>query len=177
MNKCLTKFYMKNFCWFYVQIHNYLKQFYSFFASNDTIENDTDSPYKSQLNYHVYDITHDIIKLRYFILNKEHKVCVPRKFSNNLKQIYDNICINHGNCHHMLEYPILDATLNENTDITERLCQYLGHKGSHIIYAHPIKIAWILTPNELKNFQVLTIITDQCKNLTYYDVNEVIMIM
>lgn len=185
--KCFMRFYSNNFCYFYVNMRLFFINLFSVFSGkyssngNNKHHSNTlydDEPGKFQLNYHIYDITHDIIKLRYFILNKEHKICIPRVYSSasNIRQIYNNISAKNAAVHQMLEYPILDATLNDNIDLTERLCQYIGHEGNHILYAHPIKIAWILTPNEITIFERLCIITDKCKSMTYYDINDIIII-
>lgn len=178
-SRCFMRFYSNSFCWWYVNIRNFFVNLFGKEKTNSTLyDNDSNNTGKFKLNYHIYDITHDIIKLRYFIANKEHKICIPRVLgsASNIRQIYNNISAKNSNLHQMLEYPILDATLNDNIDLTERLCQYLGHEGSHIIYAHPIKIAWILTPHEIPEFEKLSIITDKCKNITYYDINDIIII-
>ena len=197
--ECLLRFYTNNFCWWYANMRNtflYLVDTNRLNRLNrlnqlnqnrhNVHETHPDETGKFKLNYHIYDISNDIIKLRYFVANKEHKICVPRSLCHNnmgningeysIKQIYDEISSKNSHLRQMLEYPILDATLNDGVDLTERLCQYLGHQGSHMIYGHGIKIKWILTPHEIPEFEKLTVLTDKCKTITYTHTDDTILL-
>ena len=188
---CLLRFYSNNFCWWYVRFWKKpLLMHYD--PKNNQNSHDNDNKQDSsciysaetetgqfQFNYHIYDISNDIIKLRYFVSNKEHKICVPRHLAtgqSSMKQIYDQISSNFKLMRQMLEYPILDATLNDSVDITERLCQYLGHQGLHLIHGHSVKIKWILTPHEIPEFKKLCVLTDKCKTIIYTNINDFILL-
>lgn len=68
---------------------------------------------------------------------------------------------------------LLDATLNGEFNITDRINKYLGNCGDHIQHldSNP-KIKWLLTPDEVKNFKKLQILTSECKNIDYDNVDE-----
>ena len=73
----------------------------------------------------------------------------------------------------MEQTALLDATLNGEKNITDRVNKYLGNCGDHIheLESSP-KIRWLLTPDEVRDFKKLQILTADCQNIDYENVDE-----
>ena len=121
---------------------------------------------------HTYDMINDIIKLHYVMHGKDHKICLDRRHNvSNIEQIYYELTLKNLGSPQIMQYPVLDAIMNDHIDMTERLNTYLGHQGIHL-KINQLKIKWILSPTELETFKKLCVLTDNCEYITYMDVNE-----
>lgn len=164
LKKCLCRLYKNYFCPYYMGIQKY-------FYGNDILEENR-SNYRLQ---HIYDLLADIIKLQYYIKGKKYTLCIPRENAENVFQTYIDIIQRHNNPKQISYHNIMDSTLNEKIDLTDRVNEYLGIKGSHLKYGN-IKIKWLLTLEELMNFKELVIVTNDCEEIKYTDVNDNILL-
>ena len=125
--------------------------------------------------YHVYDLLNDIIRLEYYKNGQKYSLCIPRNESNNLYQLYFDIIGKNTESREMIDNLIMDATLNGDIDITDRINEYLGYKGCHLD-KYELKIKWLLSVDELSTFKNLIILTNDFKELNYVNVDDSIVL-
>ena len=126
---------------------------------------------------HLFNISNDILKLRYNIQNRSHYICLSRdRTLQDIKDIYEQVTNNSSSNLSMIDYPVMMAKLNGKTDITDRINNHLGNEGSHLRYGDRVRVRYILTPKELFEFESLNIITNQFQSLNYNNINDEIIL-
>ena len=114
--------------------------------------------------YHIYDITKDIIMLEYSLKGIKYTLCIPRKSSVSVPKIYRKIVADHDKSGLFESHIVMDAILDNDIDITDRINQYVGPNGEHLKYG-PIQLHWFLSNDELRSFKRLEIITNDFKRV------------
>ncbi len=124
--------------------------------------------------YHIYDIVQDIIRLEYTEKGNRYTLCFPIEKYKEIIPAYTKIIdenISSGNV--MTEHSVIDATMNGDICITDRVNRYLGNNARHIKYC-PIEIQWILTAQEIIDFKDLTVMLGNCDEIQYLKVTDTI---
>ena len=164
--------------WFYTLYTNYFCRIYSHCRrALDTYWYTSSEKEKSlETGDHVYDISSDVLKLIYFVRGNAHKICVSRERSrNDIQKIYDVVC-RQSSDHLLVEYPVIYAAFNDSVDITQRVNSYLGNRGCHLEFGDSIKIRWILTPEEAKEFRKLSLFTCNMEDKEFFDIDDTVII-
>ena len=132
---------------------------------------------KDKVKVHTYDISSDILKLVYFVQGNAHKICISRDRSKDeIQKIYERIKSSSTNTL-MQQYPVIYAQFNDEVDITDRLNQYLGNGGCHLkISGEKIKLRWILTDDEIKEFKKIKIFTDKLVQYEFVNVDDIVLL-
>ena len=160
IRQIIFSFYQNYFCYAYSQI------------KKSVCKRSKKKTLQPENSHHLYDISADVLKLIYFVQGNAHKICISRdKPRKDIRQIYQNITENHKNQTY-LEYPVIYAQFNDSIDITERVNSYLGNRGCHLELGENIKIRWILTPTEIKEFRKLSLFTSNMKDIEFFDIDE-----
>jgi len=119
-----------------------------------------------------YDINNDIIKINYKYKDNKYVLCIKRTFAEfNLSDVYDKLLSQTS----IIEGAIMDATLNDETNLTDRVNSFLGNNGCHLEYTK-LKVRWLLTPEEIGSFQKLVIMDSMCEEYEYTNIDDFIEI-
>lgn len=127
------------------------------------------------------DVNNDIITLKYLLNGEiEHFICLSLSCKLTTAEALKQINTNNYNKPQqklLLDYPVINAKLNDCIDLTQRIKSYIGDKGCHFeIYEKQtnnyLKIRWFLTKKEISQFKKLYILTKKCIENEYYDVDD-----
>lgn len=123
-------------------------------------------------HHHLYDYENDIIKIRYVHKNKNYIFCINRVNPIIVKEIIEKELKKNEIT---MDY-IISAEMNSHIDLTKKINMYIGNNGCHLKY-NQLKIKYLLTEEEIKNFKSLTLMDNFCNEKTYNSVEDFIEIM
>lgn len=123
---------------------------------------------------HTYDLNHDLIRFHYFSHHKLHTVCCKRDLAPypQLLEKLEHVRALNSNPNDMVKYIVLQAVLNDEEDITDRINRHLGHEASHASFFGPPKIEWILDALEVLRFDSLYILTQNFEEKMFHNAHE-----
>ncbi len=129
-------------------------------------------PYMPENRFvHTYHLDDNFIKIKYKINGRIHNLCltpdehVKKKYTQIISKLKDVQIVN---------YPIMEAVLNNDNDITRRLNNYIGHNGDQIRLGGHLQLKMFLRADDIKHFRHLTIITSNCSQFHFANVTDCI---
>ncbi len=129
----------------------------------------------SDCNEHLYNISHDILKLRYEIANKPHYICVSRfRTLSEIQNIYSSVTSLSSSNLALVEYPIMLAKLNNKTDVTDKVNAHLGFQACHLQHGEKLRVRYLLESTDIDTFKQLTIFTNDFQKKEYLQLDDVI---
>jgi len=152
----------------YLFYERMVKKYNLFWAAYDLMKKMEDPSFNDKPDVNEYDAENDVIRVNYTYLDTKYVLCVERTIAEY------NICDVHKKLLEqtsILEGAIMDATLNDEISLTDRVNSYFGNKGCHLDYTR-LKVRWLLTPEEIGSFQKLVIMDSMCSEYEYTNIDE-----